>query len=1098
MVFHYDRRSIVRTLVALCATLLVSIPAAAQISTATILGVVRDASGGVLPGVTVTARNLDTGQTRDTVSDAEGSYRLPAVQVGRYEVRAELQGFKTGVRAGLTLSVTQEAVIDFALEVGAIEESVIVTGEAPLISTTSASLGALVDAKQLQELPLNGRNYIDLSLLQAGVSQNKGASGGMTGVWFTANGAPMRSNNFTIDGAPMNSLIGGAAMSAAGTTLGLDGIREYRVVTNSFSAEYGQSMGSQVVLVSKSGSNDWHGGAFEYIRDDALDSRNYFDVGKKPDFRRNNFGASFGGPISQDRTFFFGVYEGLRQRLGMTARNTFPPAACHTANFVVDGSCVPGLAAGQTLTVAPVVRPLLALLPEPNLPNNQHTFDTGSDARVDYGQFRVDHNFTDADQFFVRFTMDDGDVDNANSGIIPQSSGSAVPGNRFKGKTRNMFLTLSENHVVSSTVLNSARGSYSAVRLQSGIRHNRDLSGAEYSMIPGYPIGAFSITGFTGFGGPSTVGPPDLRQNHMVYSFGDDLTISRGAHALKFGALFNHIRDEITLPFNTSGSVTFATLRDFVQGIPRQYTAETPGSDPNHDYRYNTLGFYAQDEWRSTSRLTVTAGLRYEFMTTPSDALGNDYGYRDILRDAESQRGALRNYTLKNLAPRAGFAYDLFGTGKTVLRGAAGVFHDVGNIGQVFFQNAYGTPPNASSSTVTNPNTVMTLPLTFPTGTVGARVLTNQYDAQQPYTLQYNVTVGQELPGNIGLTVAYVGLRGYRIWNTVEGNPVQPTATVDGRMFWGPQVVACANVVPSCRTNQNLGSVFYVGSFGHIWYDSLQVNVNKRLSAGLQAQAAYTWSKNIDTYQANGGNNDGGGTRLNPFNEEYDKGPAFTDTPQSLRLSVVYEFPRVEAPSLVSGIVNGWRMAHIMTMQDGYPFHPTVATQRSRSGNLAANVDRVDLGTATVAPGQRGPDGSMNNTNATFVPYDPSTVITGNPRQWFNPYMFTMSPLGFQGNAPRNFLRGPGLFTWDMSLSKNFVLPADRGTLEFRAEVFNLPNHTNFGMPNSGAFVGTQTNASIYDVATGVTASNPLGTAGQITTTATTSRQVQLSLRWSF
>ena len=294
------------------------------------------------------------------------------------------------------------------------------------------------------------------------------------------------------------------------------------------------------------------------------------------------------------------------------------------------------------------------------------------------------------------------------------------------------------------------------------------------------------------------------------------------------------------------------------------------------------------------------------------------------------------------------------------------------------------------------------------------------------------------------------------------------------------------------------GSVFYVGSFGHIWYDALQINVNKRLSGGLQAQAAYTWSKNIDTYQANGGNNDGGGTRLNPFNEEYDKGPAFTDVPQSLRLNVVYEFPRAEAPAIVSGIINGWRMAHIVTMQDGYPFHPTVSTQRSRSGNLAANTDRVDLGTATVAPGQRGPDGSLNGTGTTFVPYDPDTVITGDPRQWFNPYMFAMSPLGFQGNAPRNFLRGPGLFSWDMSLSKNFVLPSDSGALEFRAEIFNLTNRVNFGMPNAGAFVGTQTNPSIYDVATGVTASNPLGTAGQITTTATTARQVQLSLRWSF
>jgi Carboxypeptidase regulatory-like domain len=1086
---------------AVCAALLampLSTPALAQVSTATILGVVQDTSGGVLPGVTVIARHVDTGRERETISGGDGSYRLSAMQVGRYEIRAALQGFKTEIRTGITLGVTQEAVVNFSLEVGALEESVTVTGEAPLISTTSASLGALVDETQLAQLPLNGRNYVDLSLMQAGVSQNKGASGGMTGVWFTANGAPMRSNNFTIDGAPMNSLIGGAAVSAAGTTLGLDGIREYKVVTNSFSAEYGQTMGSQVVLVSKSGSNDWHGSIFEYVRDSALDSKNFFDAGSKPPFRRNNFGASFGGPIKKDKTFFFGVYEGLRQNLGYTARNTVPPGACHTANNIVDGSCVPGLAPGDTLTVAPVIRPLLALLPSPNLPNNQHTFDTGSDATVDYGQFRIDHTFSGSDSFFVRYTIDDGNVDNANNGIIPASSGTAIPGVRFEGRTRNQFLTLSENHVFSPTVLNSVRASYSGVRLQSGVRYDTNLIGPQYSMIEGLPIGSFGITGFTTFGGPSTVGPPDLRQIQGTYSFGNDLTVTRGEHALKFGGLINRIQDQLTLPFNTSGAVSFATLRDFVNGIPRTFQAETPGSNPNHDYSYSTVGLYAHDDWRATSRLSVTMGLRYEFMTTPTDSLGNDYAFRNIRTDAVTQRGMLKNYTLKNFAPRAGFAYDLTGSGKTVIRGAYGIFQDVGNIGQVFFQNAYGTPPNASTSSVTNTaNAVMTLPLTFPSGTQGARVLTNQYDAQQPYTAQFNVTLGQELPGNMGLTVAYVGLRGYRIWNTVEGNPVQPTSTVDGRMFWGPSLVSCANVVPSCRTNPNLGSVFYVGTFGHIWYDGLQVNLNKRVSGGLQAQAAYTWSRTLDTYQANGGNNDGGGTRLNPFNEEYDKGPAFTDVPQSLRLSVVYEFPRADVAPALSAVLNGWRMAHIISMQDGYPFTPTVATNRSRSGNLQSQTDRVDLGHDTVAPGQTDANGNVNNTSATFVPYDPKKVITGSPDQWFNPYMFRLSPLGYQGNSGRNVLRGPGLFTWDMSLSRDIALPRF-GKAEFRVEIFNVPNRTNFGSPSSNVFVGSLTNASPFELATGTSSSNPLGTAGRITTTATPSRQVQVSLRMSF
>ena len=986
--------------------------------------------------------------------------------------------------------------MNFSLAVGAIEESVTVVGEAPLISSTSAALGGLIDQKQLAELPLNGRNFVDLALLQPGVSQNRLNASSSYGVWFTVNGAPMRSNNFTLDGAPMNSLVGGAATSAAGTTLGLDGIAEYKVVTNSFSAEYGQTMGSQVVIVSKSGTNEWHGSAFESIRNSALDSSNAFDAGAKPLLERNNFGGAFGGPLKQNKMFFWGVYEGLRQRLGFTPRNTVPPAACHTANGIVDGSCVPGLAPGQTLTVAPVIRPLLALLPPPNLPNNQHTFDTGSDARVDYGQFRYDLTLSGRDSLFARYTLDDGDVDNANTSIIAAASGTAMPGVRFEGRTRNQFLTLSENHQFSSTV-NNIRASWSSVVVQSGIRYGANLNGPEYSMVPGLPLGSYSVTGFSTFGGSSTSGPPDLRHNRRIFSFGDDLTVMKGVHTLKFGTLINLHRERITQPFNTAGAVTFATLRDFVIGNPRTLTIATPGANPNHDYSYSTFGFYAHDDLRATSKLTVNMGLRYEFMTLPKDSTGNDYGFRDIRTDAVAQRGIVKNYTLKNFAPRVGLAYDLTGSGKTVLRGAFGIFHDVGNIGQVFIQNAYGTPPTSGTTVVNNPGTTLTLPLTFPERTA-VRVLTTEYNAEQPQTWQYNVAIGQELPGDVGLTVAYVGLRGFNIWNTLEGNPVPPTSIVDGELFWGPSVVACAQVVPTCRTNPNWGSVFFVSPVGHIWYDSLQINATKRLNRGLQAQAAFTWSKAIDTVQANGGNGDGGGSRMNPFNEEYDKGPAFTDVPRSLRVSMLYQFPRRAAPGVLSGMLNGWRMAHIFSMQDGVPFTPTVATNRSRSGNLGSQTDRLNLGTATVGRGETGPDGFVNNTSATFIPYDPKKVITGDPNQWFNPYMFTMSPLGYQGNAGRNILRCPGLFTWDMSLAREIALPRDAGKIEVRIEIFNLSNRTNYGMPNAVAFVGSLNEPSPYAEVSGKTASNPQGNAGLITTTATPARQIQLSAKVSF
>jgi hypothetical protein len=374
--------------------------ALAQLPTALVLGVVKDSSGAVVPDVALTARNVETGQTRTTITAPDGSYRFAALPVGRYELRAEHQGFRSEMRRGLTLSVGLEAVVHFTLELGALEQTVAVTAEAPLVNTTSGSLGGLVDEQKVAELPLNGRNYIQLSLLQPGIMEHRSKSqtgNESMGTWYSSNGAPVRSNSFLLDGAPLQSYGGASPASMSGSTLGVEGIREYRVITNSFSAEYGMTMGSQMTIVSKGGTNAFHGSLFEYLRNDNLDARNFFDrktaltPGRLPEFKRNNFGASFGGPIRRDKFFVFGTYEGLRQRLGLTTvSNTIPTAA----------------RLGQ---VEPVIRPLLALFPEPNLPNNQLTFPSSEKNRDEYGQVRADHNLSDSDSWFLRYTVTDGE-----------------------------------------------------------------------------------------------------------------------------------------------------------------------------------------------------------------------------------------------------------------------------------------------------------------------------------------------------------------------------------------------------------------------------------------------------------------------------------------------------------------------------------------------------------------------------------------------------------------------------------------------------------------------------------------------------------------
>src|SRR5213594_2145626 len=338
--------------------------AMSQLPTCTILGAVKDSSGAVIPGVSITAKNVETGLTRTGVSAEDGSYRLSALPVGGYEVRVELPGFRTEVRSGLTLTVTQEAVVNFTLQAGAVDQTVVVTEDAPIVNTTSGSLGGLVDERKVAELPLNGRNFIDLTLLQPGITQqrNLGVAASTVGTWFSSNGAPLRSNNYLLDGALMANLTNGTSAAQDGSTLGIEGVREYRVITNSFSAEYGMTMGSQVMVVTKSGTNTLHGSLFEYFRNSALDARNFFDYKtpasdrRLPAFSRNQFGGSVGGPIKKDKTFFFGVYEGLRQRLGVTTVSSVMRAACHVTT---NNPCIGGG------TVAPAVRPLLDLFPVP-------------------------------------------------------------------------------------------------------------------------------------------------------------------------------------------------------------------------------------------------------------------------------------------------------------------------------------------------------------------------------------------------------------------------------------------------------------------------------------------------------------------------------------------------------------------------------------------------------------------------------------------------------------------------------------------------------------------------------------------------------------
>src|ERR1041385_1413571 len=561
--------------------LIVTVTARAQQNTGTIVGVAKDAPGAVVPGVSITMLNEETSLTRSVITGENGAFRAPALPVGHYTIRVELAGFQTQTERGLILEVAQELVVNPTLEVGAVtQQEVLVNAEAPLVNTTSSTLGSVVNEQSMSDLPLNGRNYVELTMLQPGISPQTLATTGGTpaasGTWFSANGAPVRSNNFMLDGAMLVNGGGASTSSEAGTTLGVDGIREYKVVTSAFSAEYGMVMGSQTVMVSKNGTNIWHGDVFEYMRNSALDARNFFDYKttsgsrRLPLFQRNNFGGSFGGPIKKDKTFFYGVYEGLRQNLGVTILDSVLPAACHqlvnrgTSNTTLadPARCAPALT--RSSVVPQVMQPFVDLYPLPNLPNNQFTFPSSSRQREDYGQIRADQNFSTADTFFVRYTIDDDELNNATSNVRALASGTAFPGIRTLGTSRAQSATLSDSHVFSPTLLNTVRVSFSRSNLGTFSHSDTNLTDPLHSLAAGQPIGTFSISGVTGFPG---VAIPAF-QNQTVYTLSDDLYYTKDRHALKLGMLLNryHSSTQNTAKLLT-GTVTFADVPNSTQGL---------------------------------------------------------------------------------------------------------------------------------------------------------------------------------------------------------------------------------------------------------------------------------------------------------------------------------------------------------------------------------------------------------------------------------------------------------------------------------------------------------------------------------------------------
>src|SRR6266550_8232001 len=596
--------------------------AVAQITSATISGTIKDETGGVLPGVDVAVSNLDTGLTRSVVTDSNGYFTVSGLAPGRYEARATLQGFRTGVQTGIALAVAQQAGLNLILKVGATEESITVTGESPIVETRTSALSAIVLGKTIEELPLNGRNYITLATLQPGIVQfteKSGTASSTRGVQLNINGMGGRSNSYLIDGANMRGYAGQATVTAADSTLGVETIQEFRVVTNAFSADYGRVMGGVISVATKAGTNLLRGSAFEFFRNSKMDAPNYFAVGDPPPFTRHQFGGTVGGPIVENRIFFFGGYERLQEDLGTTVITAVPTAAARAG------------------AVNPLVRPYLDLYPLPNGRDlgpgmGQYTYEFNRKTRENFVQGRVDVQLSNKDSLFVRHTYDESrQVAPVSSGAI-QTTG--LEQFFTKSDSGNQFFTVEAKRTLTQNLLNTARFSSSVLTY---IQNPANTLSQPLPFLPEAPfMGLILIGGLSQVGNyaaePST-------QNIDYKTWSDDLAYTQGKHLLKTGVLIEHAFADKLTTNHARGTYTFANMAQFFAGVPSRFQGNTPDSN-FHRERPNTLfGFYLQDDYRVTSNLTLNLGARYEFFTVPKDKNGLDAYLPDVRTSPDAVLG---------------------------------------------------------------------------------------------------------------------------------------------------------------------------------------------------------------------------------------------------------------------------------------------------------------------------------------------------------------------------------------------------------------------------------------------------------------------------
>src|SRR5436853_2021173 len=859
--------------------------AVAQVTTGTISGTITDSTGAVVPGVTVSLKSVEKGISRTIKTDEGGRYRAPELALGSYEITAEVAGFETVVRSGITLTVGREAVVDFTLQVGTIADKITVTGEAPLVQTANATVAALVDERAMRELPLNGRSFADLTSIQPGVASDLEITALGTQAVYTGGGSAARrsiggtkpqQSTFLLDGMEISTPSEGMpATSVLGQQLGVEAIREFVLLQNNYGAQYGRASGGVVNAVTQSGSNSIHGSVFEFLRNDKLDARDYFLDPRLPKapLKRNQFGASLGGPIRRDHTFFFLNYEGVRQNAGTSFLGTV--LTPETRQGKITGcpagltTCSPQQAiVKKTLPVDPNIVPLMNLLP---LPNGSYRNGGVGDysavprwqAHENYGIVRIDHQFSANDNLFGRFTKDESARTDQYLLLTPAPfTGFQVGG--------YVLVTISATHIFSPSVLNTFRVGFS--RRNDHLFYNYTQGGDQFpnapgldprlSPVKGVPMGLYSIPGINFYAGsaggtsigPSLSGPAVFVDN--TFDYDDSVMINKGRHAIALGGDFKRYQmNHLNEPWVYGGTFTWDTIENFLTNNPRNTTQllglTIPGSqkaDVYRGWRQSYGAAYVQDDFKARSNLTLNLGLRWEEVRSPREVNGKLAVLRDIYRDKDFALLTHNdpffeiNDALKGLSPRVGFAWTPFSDQKTVLRAGFGSFKEMPLA--YIWQLALQAPPYAERFTVIRPALKFPFPFANPNLVASAgKPLTMPLEAKIPYTLQWTLSLERQLGQSLVVKANYVGTRGINLFAIYNPNQ-KPTIIRDGRQFTPPDAQ-----VP----NPNYTSYRYVAPIADQIYNALQLVVERRSRAGLAFNASYNWARNID---------DGGGAGI--------------------------------------------------------------------------------------------------------------------------------------------------------------------------------------------------------------------------------------------